>query len=182
MGHARGWTRTYNLEYKFHKITWNLPLTMTIFLYQSPIYLWAWPFLNLNHQFTIEHDHFSISITNLPLNMTIFQSQSPIYLWAWPFSPGDAWQQHAPQSSGRSCLLWWICRSLLALSVQYGGSDPEPAGQPGGSGNGVINTLRLRQNGRHFPDDFFNAFSWMKMYWKFDFDENFTEVYSQGSN
>ena len=26
-----------------------------------------------------------------------------------------------------------------------------------------INTLRLRQNGRHFADDTFNAFSWMKM-------------------
>ena len=27
-----------------------------------------------------------------------------------------------------------------------------------------FNTLRTRQNGRHFTDDIFNAFSWMKMY------------------
>ena len=27
-----------------------------------------------------------------------------------------------------------------------------------------LNTFRPRQNGRHFPDDFSNAFSWMKMY------------------
>ena len=26
-----------------------------------------------------------------------------------------------------------------------------------------INTLRLRHNGRHVPDDFFNAFPWMKI-------------------
>ena len=28
----------------------------------------------------------------------------------------------------------------------------------------IINTLRPRQNGRHFADDIFNIFSWMKMY------------------
>ena len=28
----------------------------------------------------------------------------------------------------------------------------------------LINTLWQRQNGRHFPDDFSNAFSWMKMF------------------
>ena len=28
----------------------------------------------------------------------------------------------------------------------------------------LVNTLRPRQNGRHFPDDFSNGFSWMKMY------------------
>ena len=29
---------------------------------------------------------------------------------------------------------------------------------------GTINSLRPRQDGRHFPDDISNAFSWMKMY------------------
>ena len=28
-----------------------------------------------------------------------------------------------------------------------------------------VNTLRPRQNGGHFADDHFGAFSWMKMYW-----------------
>ena len=27
-----------------------------------------------------------------------------------------------------------------------------------------VNTLRPKRNGRHFPDDFFKCFSWMKMY------------------
>ena len=28
----------------------------------------------------------------------------------------------------------------------------------------ALNTLRLRQNGHHLPDDIFNEFSWIKMY------------------
>ena len=42
-----------------------------------------------------------------------------------------------------------------------------------------VNTLRLRQNGRHFQTTFSNAYSWMKMY---EFRLIFHEVYIQGSN
>ena len=40
----------------------------------------------------------------------------------------------------------------------------------------TINTLRLRQNGSHFPDDIF--LEWRLLY----FDENVIEICSSGSN
>ena len=73
---------------------------------------------------------------------------------------------------------------IIHICNEQGGASIDPCGTPVVSNlmpdeahrcNRRIDTLRPRQNGRHFPDDIFKCISWME---SMNFDYDFTEVCS----
>ena len=94
--------------------------------------------------------------------MCITWCNSLVFTWKWTPARGirtgtDKAYNHksAIALTGTSCL---GSRILFVFSAVCCGSVPTDF-------TGMYNTLRPRQDGRHFPDDTFsNAFSWMKTF------------------